>query len=83
MIKTVLSALLLVGTAGVAVAQTVYVPERQYDYGTTQTIQRYDSPNFTGTMGDKWRGPGATTADSFGPDGTPGNGAPSKQDGGR
>jgi hypothetical protein len=83
MIKTVLSTLLLVGTAGAAVAQTTYVPEREYDYNTTQTIQRYDSPNYTATMGDKSRGPGATTGDSWGPDGTPGNGAPGKQDGQR
>jgi hypothetical protein len=84
MLRTILSSLIVVGTVGAATAQTVYVPERQYDYGTTQTIPSYESHrNFTGTMGEKWMGPGKTTGDSFGPDGTPGNGAPSKQDGGR
>ena len=85
MIKSVISALVLVGTVGAATAQTGYVQHRQYDYGTVQTIpqDRYDPPGFTGTMGDKSRGPGRTTGDSWGPDGTPGNGAPGKQDGGR
>lgn len=84
MLKTVLSALLVVAATGAATAQTIYVPERHYDYSTTQTIPRYQSqPNFTGTMGEKWIGPGKTTGDSYGPDGTPGNGAPSKYDGQR
>lgn len=83
MMKTVLSAILVLGSVGVAAAQSRYMPERQYDYGTTQSIQRYDAPNFTGTMNDKWRGPGKTTGDSWGPDGTPGNGAPGKTDGQR
>lgn len=85
MIKSAISAILLLGTVGAATAQTVYMPEREYDRDTVQTIpnDRYDPPGFTGTMGDKSRGPGKTTGDSMGPDGTPGNGAPGKYDGQR
>ena len=83
MMKTALATLLLIGTVGAASAQTVYGQQRQYDYGATGTIQRYENPNFTGTMGDKWRGPGKTTGNSWGPDGTPGNGSPGKQNGQR
>jgi hypothetical protein len=53
-----------------------------FDRSTTQTIPDRMSPSDqTGTMPDKSMGPGQTTGIDRGPDGTPGNGSPSKMNG--
>jgi hypothetical protein len=41
------------------------------------------SSDVTGTMSDKNAGPSGARGNSLGPDGTPGNGSPAKQDGGQ
>lgn len=53
-----------------------------YDRSTTQTVPSRMAPSTqTGTMPDKSMGPGKTTGNDRGPDGTPGNGSPSKMNG--
>jgi hypothetical protein len=66
-----------------AMAQTSSPPAARdthgYDRSTTQTVP--NSMGATGTMNDKSMGPGKTTSTDHGPDGSPGNGSPSKQNG--
>src|SRR4051794_33345736 len=69
------------GPGYVAAPPVVVVP--MYDRAPTGSVptRQQAHPGFTGTMPNKWVGPGATAGDSYGPDGSPGNGSPSKQDG--
>jgi hypothetical protein len=83
--KTILCVTLLsLGLATTASAQGTAPsdPRDRYDRSTTQTVPSMPSDSrATGTMPDKSMGPAATTGRDRGPDGTPGNGSPSKTSG--